>query len=146
MAARRAAICLLLIMISCLLLRIMYDFLTAIARRLAAMAACLAFQLPLFLAAAALLRAKMISLRRLMIIDLRYLIIRILAALAARALRIAIILERLTLFLMTTLRRTTLFFALAALILAIATARSFISFAMAAAQGLQPGPSVSTPV
>ena len=68
---------------------------------------------------------------------------RILAALAARALRMAIIRERLTLLLITTLRRTTLFFALLALILAIATARSFISFAMAAAQGLQPGPSVS---
>ena len=66
---------------------------------------------------------------------------RILAALAARALRMAIILERFTLFLITTLRRTTFFFALAALILAMATARSFISFAMAAAQGLQPGPS-----
>ena len=43
----------------------------AIARFLAAMAACLALQLFLFLAAAALLRASMISLRRLMIIILR---------------------------------------------------------------------------
>ena len=68
---------------------------------------------------------------------------RILAALAARALRMAIIRERLTLFLITTLRRPHVFLALAALILAIATARSFISFAMAAAQGLQPGPSAS---
>ena len=83
----------------------------AMARRLAAMAACLAFQLFLLLAAAALLRAIMISLRRLWIIILRWRIIRNLAALAARALRMAIILAWLTRFLMTTLRRTTFFLA-----------------------------------